>query len=153
MFCSSCSKHLLFLFACIAGYTKKHGYAVTKPERFLFLLMPLGNWIWKINAKPQFKMLKLKDLDPYKSMHPDGIHPRVLGELADIIAGPLSVIFQWSWQSGEVPVERQLANVVPIFQKGTKEDPGNYRLVSLRSVPAKITEKIVVPRRGWGTWA
>jgi len=48
----------------------------------------------------------------------DGIHPRVLRELADIIAGPLSIIFQWSWESGEVPVHWKLANVVPIFRKG-----------------------------------
>ncbi|KAK4826288.1 LOW QUALITY PROTEIN: hypothetical protein QYF61_007135 [Mycteria americana] len=78
-------------------------------------------------------------LDAHKSMGPDGIHCRVLKELADVIAGPLS-----SWESGEVPVDWKLANVVPIFKKEKKEDPGNYRPGSLTSVPGKIMEKVIL---------
>ena len=44
----------------------------------------------------------------------------------DVIVGLLSIIFQWSWESGEVPVGWKLANVVPVFKN--KEDPGNYNL-------------------------
>ncbi|KFP46361.1 RNA-directed DNA polymerase from mobile element jockey, partial [Cathartes aura] len=86
----------------------------------------------------------LLHLNAHKSMGPDGIHPRVLKELADVIARPLSVIYQWSWESGEVPVNWKLANVIPIFKKGKKEDPGNYRPVGLTLVPGKIMEKIIL---------
>jgi len=77
-------------------------------------------------------------------MEPNGIYPRVLKELSVVIVGPLSIIFQWSWESGEVPVDWKLANVVPIFTKGKKEGHGNYRPISLTSVPGKITEKVIL---------
>ncbi|GAB0183771.1 mitochondrial enolase superfamily member 1 [Grus japonensis] len=98
----------------------------------------------KLPADPKLVQELLLHLDAYKFMGPGGIHPRVLRELADVIVRPLSIIFQRSWESGEVPVDWKLANFAPIFKKGKKEDPGNYRPVSLTSVPGKITEKIML---------
>ena len=73
-------------------------------------------------------------------MGPDGIHPRELRELAEVLTKPLSIIYQQSWLTGEVPVDWRLANVTPIYKKGRKEDPGNYRPVSLTSVLGKVME-------------
>ncbi|PKU38361.1 rna-directed dna polymerase from mobile element hypothetical protein [Limosa lapponica baueri] len=77
-------------------------------------------------------------------MGPDGIYPRVLRELAEVLTKPLSTIYQQSWLTGEVPVEWKLENVMPTYKKSQKEDPGNYRPVNLTLVPGKVIEQIVL---------
>jgi len=83
-------------------------------------------------------------LDTYKSMGLDRTHPRVLRELAEELDKPLSIINQQPWLTGDVPDDWRIANITPIYRKGRKEDPGNYRSVTLTSVPGKIMEQFIL---------
>ncbi|GAB0179931.1 mitochondrial enolase superfamily member 1 [Grus japonensis] len=76
-------------------------------------------------------------LDTHKPMEPDGIHPRVLSELAEVLTKPLSIIYQ-------VPVDWRVADVTPIYKKDWREDLGTYRPVSLTLVPENAMEQIIL---------
>ncbi|KFQ30023.1 hypothetical protein N331_07976, partial [Merops nubicus] len=92
----------------------------------------------------QWRLGQLRKLHIHKSMGPDEMHPGVLREMADVVSLPLSIIFAKSWQTGEMPEDWRKANVTPGFKKGKKEDPGNYRPVSLTSIPGKIMEWLIL---------
>ncbi|KFV63615.1 hypothetical protein N307_09143, partial [Dryobates pubescens] len=87
---------------------------------------------------------QLSHLDIHKSGGPNGMHPRVLRELAEVTARPLSIIFGKSWQTGEVPGDWRRAITTPVFKKGKKEDLGNYKQVSLTSIPGKVMEQLIL---------
>uniref|UniRef100_A0A493U0J1 Reverse transcriptase domain-containing protein n=1 Tax=Anas platyrhynchos platyrhynchos TaxID=8840 RepID=A0A493U0J1_ANAPP len=104
----------------------------------------MGSRMW-----PSLSMKKWLATCYSKVMGPDGIHPRILRELAEELTKPLSISYQQSWLSGEVPVDWRLANVTPSYKKGWRVDPGNYRPVSLTSVPGKLMEQIVLRVITW----
>ena len=59
------------------------------------------------------------------------------------LSGPFAILFNKSLQEGSVPSDWRSANVVPIFKKGSRSDPSNYRPVSLTSIPCKIMESLI----------
>ena len=82
-------------------------------------------------------------LRPASSPGPDGFHPKVLKDLAPALGQPLPTLFQKSLDESTVPHEWKVAEITPIFKKGSKHDPTNYRPVSLTSVISKLCESLV----------
>lgn len=62
---------------------------------------------------------------------------------AEELAPVLTKLFQFSLNLGHVPRDWREARVVPIFKKGERHQPSNYRPVSLTSITCKILEHIV----------
>ena len=74
---------------------------------------------------------------------PDGLHPKALKELASVLGVPLAILFNKSIQEGVLPEDWKCANFISIFKKGLKTEAGNYRPVSLTSVPCKVMESVL----------
>ena len=89
---------------------------------------------------------KLKELDKRKAMGPDKVSGWVLRECAEELSQPIATLYENSLKQGKIPYQWKLADIVPIFKKGNREDPLNYRPVSLTSILCKILEKIVRER-------
>ena len=85
----------------------------------------------------------LSKLNIAKSAGPDGLHPRILKELSVQLAQPLFILFRMSLETGMLPDDWKIAHISPIFKKGHRYKPGNYRPVSLTAVICKIMEKLV----------
>jgi len=65
----------------------------------------------------------LSKLDTQKSMGPAGMHSQVLRELTDVIAEPLSITFERSWRTGEVPQGLEESQCHSNLQKGKEGGP------------------------------
>ena len=59
------------------------------------------------------------------------------------IAPILTILFQKSLFSGTIPSDWKLANVCPVYKKGDRHDPKNYRSISLTCICCKLCEHII----------
>ena len=74
---------------------------------------------------------------------PDEVHPEVLRNCARSLSKPLTMIFQESLRTGHIPNDWKRANITPIYKKGCRSDPLNYRPISLTSSACKVLERII----------
>ena len=86
---------------------------------------------------------QLGNLRVDKAPGPDNMQPRVLMEEAEQVREMLTDIFNSSLKSGQVPEDWRVANVTPLFKKGSREKLGNYRPVSLTLVVWKVLETLI----------
>ena len=85
----------------------------------------------------------LSNLNSAKAAGPDAIRRIVLKELSHVKAPIVTAIFQKSLDTGKVPSDWKKAQVCPLFKKGNKQDPVNYRPIFLTCILCKTMEHII----------
>ena len=83
----------------------------------------------------------LKKVKAKKAPGPDAISGHILKNCASVLSSPLAMLFNISYQTGDLPEDWKSAYVVPIHKSDKKDDIENYRPVSLTSLVMKIFEK------------
>jgi hypothetical protein len=71
---------------------------------------------------------------------------RLLHLVAEIIAAPLSAVYNRIINGDEMPCYLKAARVIPLHKGGSREEVGNYWPISILSVFATIFEKIIAAR-------
>ena len=88
---------------------------------------------------------KLSKLNPCKVNGPDNIPGWLLKDQADILAGPVSDILNYSYREGRLPSSWKHADVVPVpKQKPVREVNKHLRPISLTPILSKTSEDYVV---------
>jgi len=85
----------------------------------------------------------LQELKHGKAPGPDNIPTWFLQTCSAEVAPVLQVIFTQSLKTHMLPKDWLSANITPIYKKGDRSSPVNYRPISLTSVCCKIMEHII----------
>jgi hypothetical protein len=86
----------------------------------------------------------IQRLNEKKASGQDKIPIAFLKQTAHFITPVLSFIFQQLLDEGEMLSNWKNTNILPIYKKGDRTTPANYRPVSLTAVSSKILEHIIV---------
>ena len=116
-----------------------HLISLILPRNLTFPIMP------DIKVTVRGVSKQLSKLNPGKAAGPDNLTSRILKELHSEIAPILTDIFNSSLLEGAVPKDWKNANVTPVYKKGPKSKPENYRPISLTCVCCNIS----LPQISW----
>ena len=83
---------------------------------------------------PEMLAQKIKKMKDNKPPGADGIPPSLLKEIVVQMSAPLAKCLPSEWKE---------ENITPLFKKGSKNKPENYRPVSLTSVVCKLLEILI----------
>ena len=67
----------------------------------------------------------------------------IIKDGATVFAKPISQICNLSIKYSIFPSDCKIAKLKPLFKKGSKTDPKNYRPISLLPLVSKIIEKVL----------
>jgi len=106
-----------------------------------FVVKIVGNCV-NFNITSDMVKTKLGKLKMKMARGIDQIGTRMLIEIAEEISNTVTELYI-NLRSGDIPQDWKLANITPVFKKGKKTDPSNYRPVGLTAILCKVFESVM----------
>ena len=88
----------------------------------------------------------ISSLNINKSYGHDQISPYFLRIASHVVTPFLHLFVQFSFTNGIFPKNCTIAKIIPIFKKGDRQSPTNYRPISILTCFSKIFEKLIHTR-------
>ncbi len=88
-------------------------------------------------------LVAIEALKPKKSFSEDCISNKLIKCLKYELLTPLKILFEKCLVTGTFPEVWKNSKLIPLYKKGPKHDPGNYRPISLLPVLSKVFEKFL----------
>ena len=85
----------------------------------------------------------LLNIDPSKALGPDGLPTILLKTCARELTPSHCALLNLSLAEGKLPTKWKDALVIPVHEKGKKEDVTNYKPISLLCVVSKVLEQCI----------
>ena len=133
---SDIEKATLFNSCFQSVFTKDNGKLPPLPS-YNFLPMP----DFEITSSDIFNAIN--KLKPKVTRTPEGIPAYFVKKILLYITTPLLIIFNHNINSGFVPNQWKESNIIPVFKKGDKSNPLNFRSIHLTSTFSRIFETIL----------
>ena len=108
----------------------------------LFPDRKIDTFLKRIDITSEIVLKKLQNLKIDKASGPDEVHPFILKNCSTILVQPITIIFNLSVKQGSLPKIWKHGRISPLFKKGKRNVPANYRPVTLTSIICKILESI-----------
>ena len=109
----------------------------TFDQRYYLRNINPTNSIFKFN-----EVTILPDIKSSKAAGIDSTPARIIKDIANEIAAPLTFLISISWQSGVFPTSEKIAKVIPIYKSGDRSNIVNYRPISVLNIISKSFERI-----------
>lgn len=88
----------------------------------------------------------IRELKTGKSPGYDNLTATFVKQHSYSISKAVVILFNMSLEQGKFPDNLKIAKIIPIDKGGLKEDPSNYRPISLLPIIGKILEKLIYAR-------